>query len=313
MKKASSTSHAGKAFEKTPDEQPSSSSSTGAGLGLPAVLVAFIFLAAGLLTPPLLNKWQSSRVSGNAAGGASNASLGASGRALQGGADTATTSNADASALPLRIPCNDENLADFLHNEPTVGMHTVCFASAPRTRENGEGGVENGIKYTYYAGMHAPSKDAGGVYSKTPSLLNSLKVSLETNLNLPQPGPLQQPYALFTPRGERLWGVSDDLSEEEEIETIANLIKSEMVIIMEGGSWTWPGVRIGFTRTIDLYSIMPGPPGTSWKAEERQRTAEIETLSLKPLVVSVRGFIEPEECDFIEEEAGPHMRYSGVR
>ena len=67
---------------------------------------------------------------------------------------------------------------------------------------------------------------------------------------------------------------------------------------------------------------MPGPPGTAWKAtgsdddnddeKSKHRTAEIETLSLQPLVVSVRGFIDDDECDYIQTEAGPAMAYSGV-
>ena len=280
VKKVSQTAYAGKAFEKVPDEEPVSAG--GGGIGIFHLLIAVGILAAGIaLAPKYLNKET------KGAGGDGVASPAAAGRAL----------DAADEKLPLHFACDDENLSQFLHDEPTVGMHIVCFTRS-----------EQGMQYSYYRGMHDTFH---GTVDASDAATNVavLKKSLEENLKLPLPGPLQQPYALFTPRGERLWGALDELTSTE---AIADLLQSEMVIVMEGGSWTWPGVRIGFNRTIDLYSVMPGPPGTTWRADEKYRTAEIETLSLKPLVVSVKGFIEDDECDYIQEEAGPSMAYSGV-
>mmetsp|Transcript_35437 Transcript_35437/g.77715 ORF Transcript_35437/g.77715 Transcript_35437/m.77715 type:complete len:498 (+) Transcript_35437:99-1592(+) len=303
VKKASSTSYAGRAFEPAPDENKSGG---GGALQLSHVLIAALFLAAGILTPPLINWWQSTAAASSRSdgGGDSSAVLNSSadGRVL-----TEDTGSASSGSLPIRTPCSEENLANFIHDHIAIGMHIVCFSC---DADDGDDCV--GLTYKYYRNMYTTFQGSVDAGAEAKSSLSALKQSLVDSLSLPLPGPLQQPYALFTPRGERLVGALDELSEEDEEETIASLIKSEMVIIMEGGSWTWPGVRIGFTRTIDLYSIMPGPPGTRLGGEEKKRTAEIETLSLKPLVVSVKGFIEPDECDYIQEEAGPHMRYSGV-
>ena len=68
-----------------------------------------------------------------------------------------------------------------------------------------------------------------------------LKKSLEDRLGLPPPGPTQQPYALFTPRGERIWGALDDEALLMDGKATADLLRSGMIIVMEGGSWTWPG------------------------------------------------------------------------
>lgn len=281
VKKVSQTACAGKAFEKAPDEEPVSAG--GGGIGIVHLLIAVVILAAGIaLAPRYLNKETESAEDGVA-------STAAAGRAL----------NTNAGNLPLHFACNDENLSQFLHDEPTTGMHIVCFTKS-----------EQGMQYSYYRGMHDTFHGTVQVdASDAAANVAELKKSLEENLKLPLPGPLQQPYALFTSRGERLWGALDEISSTE---AIADLLQSEMVLVMEGGSWTWPGVRIGFNRTIDLYSVMPGPPGTTWRADEKYRTAEIETLSLQPLVVSVKGFIEDDECDYIQKEASPSMAYSGV-
>jgi prolyl 4-hydroxylase len=43
------------------------------------------------------------------------------------------------------------------------------------------------------------------------------------------------------------------------------------------------------------------------------RNATLETLSLHPLVLSVKGFLSEEECDWIQRTAEPKMTYSGVK
>jgi prolyl 4-hydroxylase len=81
-----------------------------------------------------------------------------------------------------------------------------------------------------------------------------------------------------------------------------------LLIVTRGGQWLWPGVRIGFRRLIDL-SYVPGLPE---EKEVENRTATLETLSLRPLVVSVDGFLTDDECDIIQELATPRIEYSGV-
>ncbi|KAL7478496.1 hypothetical protein ACHAW6_004259, partial [Cyclotella cf. meneghiniana] len=75
-----------------------------------------------------------------------------------------------------------------------------------------------------------------------------------------------------------------------------------MLILTEGGSWIWPGVAEGFRRVVEVSSPKSKEPST----------VTIETLSLRPLVVSIEGFLTEKECDYIAEKAGPRMHYSQV-
>mmetsp|Transcript_13715 Transcript_13715/g.40116 ORF Transcript_13715/g.40116 Transcript_13715/m.40116 type:complete len:355 (+) Transcript_13715:639-1703(+) len=138
---------------------------------------------------------------------------------------------------------------------------------------------------------------------KTKSVWRNIRTRLETNLSLPPSGPLQQPWAIFTPEGDRLVGADDDIVDEEIV--TKSLLRSGMLIVMEGGTWIWPGVRVGFKRTVHLDWAMKGH-------DSDRQTATIETLSLRPLVVSVKGFISTDECKEIQNLAKPTLQYSGV-
>ena len=313
------TAVAGKAFEKVPAEDESKSEapvlfSEGRrhGIGLPHLLGAIVVLVAA-------------RYLNNSQEGMDNASLSGENASSSDKPDFAARMKALANDAIVHYPCTDENLAQFLHDEPTVGMHLVCFTlkDDPPDPDGEHPWHDGGLQYTFDRNMYKTLRHDSRVQveSNTGWEYGVLKKSLEERLRLPLPGPTQQPYALFTPRGERIWGALDDEKALMDGRATADLLRSEMVIVMEQGTWTWPGVRIGFTRTVDLYSIMPGPPGTAWKApgndddeksKQQHRTAEIETLSLQPLVVSVRGFIDDDECDYIQTQAGPTMAYSGV-
>lgn len=114
---------------------------------------------------------------------------------------------------------------------------------------------------------------------------------------------------MFTPLGNKLVGErfvtisGDAIGSNKHI--IGSITASGMIVVTQGGNWMWPGVREGFQRTIELE-----PPPNSDTSETRNVT--IETLSLKPLVVSIEGFLSGEECDYIAKKAGPNMQYSGV-
>lgn len=114
--------------------------------------------------------------------------------------------------------------------------------------------------------------------------------------------PNRQNFAIFSSRGEKL---ATGGSEKVDMKKLQN---EGFLVIMRGGQWLWPGVRIGFKRTVDL-SMVPGLPAGR-TAEKRNAT--LETLSLRPLVVSVEGFLSDEECDIIQEVATPKIRYSDV-
>jgi len=112
----------------------------------------------------------------------------------------------------------------------------------------------------------------------------------------------RQNWAIFSSNGEKLASADDAKVDMQQLQ------KEGFLVIMRGGQWLWPGVRIGFRRTIDLSTVPGLPEGRTTE----KRNATLETLSLRPLVVSVEGFLSDEECDIIQEVATPKIRYSGV-
>ena len=138
---------------------------------------------------------------------------------------------------------------------------------------------------------------SGAVQMPTPTSWQDLKGTLVQQFGL-RPEENKQSWAIFNSRGVKI-ATGDDT--EVDMRKLQGLS-----VVFRGGQWMWPGVRIGFRRTIDL-SYVPGYPRGG-----ETRTATLETLSLHPLVVSVEGFLSDQECDRIQELASPDMRYSGV-
>jgi len=79
----------------------------------------------------------------------------------------------------------------------------------------------------------------------------------------------------------------------EVIQSVDNLAYLGGGIIYTNGNFIWPGVAIGHKITT--------PEGY-----------EMETLSLKPLVLRVANFLTDNECDYIQRESEPHMHASGT-
>ena len=137
-----------------------------------------------------------------------------------------------------------------------------------------------------------------------------VKQLLVHELRLMPEGPRQQPWAIFTPLGERIVGENDVVTKGgsgSSTHVLQSLASSGMVLVFQGGNWRWPGVREGFQRNIEL---SPTLDFRSLSTERRNIT--IETLSMTPLVVSIKGFLTEQECDHIANTAGPRMQYSGV-
>jgi prolyl 4-hydroxylase len=97
-------------------------------------------------------------------------------------------------------------------------------------------------------------------------------------------------WVAFSAEGERLFD-ADSFDEQ--------LLRDHgLVVVLEGGVWRWPGVRVGFQRRIEL--------------SEENRTLTLETLSLSPLVLASAGFLSESECTEIQRLAEPIVRYSEV-
>jgi len=69
-----------------------------------------------------------------------------------------------------------------------------------------------------------------------------------------------------------------------------------VVLVFEGGQFIWPGIEIGYIRTVAV----------------GEEVYELETVALTPLLLSVRGFLTEEECDGIRKASLPKLQQSTV-
>jgi prolyl 4-hydroxylase len=183
-------------------------------------------------------------------------------------------------------------LDKVLHEKPVPGMSVVCMHRSMAS-----------LKLTFWPGAYKLESPPTVEWQGLPDW-KTYKETLVKYLQLRPADNLHQPWAIFSPDGELL------VKEDNPQVNMEGFAKMGMVLVFQGGQFIWPGVRIGFKRTIQLYSIMPA--GSPPMDPSKNRTATLETLSLEPLVFSVEGFLEDHECDWIQQEATPTLQYSQV-
>ena len=172
---------------------------------------------------------------------------------------------------------------DFLHENEIPGMHAIC--------------LKEDSSWDLYVGAKQSTNPVNNKL-KQKMTWDVLKEALDSALTLHLRPIKYQPWAVYSSSGEFIATEDDDMADVNKLAGI--------ILLMEGGQFLWPGVRIGFQRVVDL-SYIPGVP-----IRGLSRNATIETLSLYPLVLSVKGFLEFEECDYIQDKATPSMVYSEV-
>jgi hypothetical protein len=194
-----------------------------------------------------------------------------------------------------QFPCTSELLADFVHDEPVAGFHILCF----QYDDNDDG--------TLHLDVRVGGTEQDPVVHRVmegPVSWETLKGVLQDTAWLQSSAPTDfQPWALFSPVGERLVD-AQTVEDPSSGDTIVDVLAKDvgMVLAYSGGQFLWPGVRLGFKRPVALYSIMPGNPPRTF---EKNQTATLETLSLYPLVLSVEGFLTKEECRHIQVSFHP--------
>jgi len=250
-------------------------------LGARHFFLALIALCLGIVTPPLMSFYQLDYYLEKIEYAVS------SGRelfAFSGEKQTSVTPTKDDSIQTQFVECKEENLDLFLYKEEmNPGVHVFCYSD--RTM-------------MIYEDSHIPT-----MTRNIPSWTIILNEVIYGDLMIkPHKISNSQPFAFFSTTGEKI------VDEDEFGEHSIPLLKQHgMVLLFEGGNWIWPGVRIGFKRQVDVVS------GYSSSHKDHQNSSlEIETLSIKPLVLSVKNFISEKECDHIQKIAEPDMEYSSV-
>jgi hypothetical protein len=305
--------------DNKPKPEPSSKNSSS-----PAVIrqrnwmgigIAILAFAVGVLCPPMLKHFQVSSTgnettSSDAAGTTTKQRQ----EQLQHRRTTsktqkdvvytasATHSVSLAKAMPQtpQYPCTDDRLAEFVHDEAVAGFHILCLKYVDDDGVTTGGGRSPTLHLDVRVGgternqvIHHREMEGAVAWDAFKVILQDSTASLHSSVP-----PDFQPWALFTPEGERLFdamSVEDASSGETFVDGLAQDIG--MVLLFTGGQFLWPGVRLGFKREIALYSIMPGNPPRTF---EKNQTATLETLSLFPLVLAVEGFLSKEECRHIQ-------------
>jgi len=285
-------------------------------------MAALSCLALAVLTPFLLQKWNPQ--SDNNSGTSKRGSISSSRK---------TSEQLYPSAQRPLFPCTEEVLSNYWHDHPVPGMHMVCLeplliaSSSSSSSSSSKSNAIKQVNLTFYKG--SVRQVSSQITASLPlPWVETLEPLLQAHLDLPVVGSTPaQPWAVFSPNGVHLATAGGGkTTEANNIGQIAtSMIQQGLVLVFQGGQFVWPGVRIGFLRTIDLYSTMPlaisehnqerhtrSGGGSSSSSNNKPTTATLETLSLSPLILSVKGFLSTEECDHIQAKASPTMRYSEV-
>lgn len=215
--------------------------------------------------------------------------------------ESASTLRLSSSSSPL-YPCTDSFLRDFWHDVPIQGFHIACL-----TQENDHRKLTlfpNAFESRSQSILSSSSSsDPDGLVLDWPNI----QKILQSRLDLPAGDNNFQPFAIFSPEGRRL--VDGHTFEDPNDEILFLLLKNGVFLIYQGGQFLWPGVRPGFQRhNVSLYSVMP----LGLQEQHVNHTITIITLSMKPLVLSIHGFLTQQECLHIQKKARPFLEYSEV-
>jgi prolyl 4-hydroxylase len=245
------------------------------------LFVALVALVAGIISPPLWKivvkegqPWPSMIFKDPSSSSSEKESRQLSEKTSSSGID-------GGSGGVSHYSCSSVELANYLHTAPVRGMHVVCLDATTNRMTMYKGSSSspiNPVLEETVEGRHRTWAD--------------LKPLLVSKLGLQAMHALKQPWATFSPTGERL--LAEDSPGDASTEQMFAL---GMFLVIEGGQWVWPGVEKGFIRHIQL---------------DAERNATLKTLSLNPLVLSVDGFLTDEECDWIKMTAEPDMAQSWV-
>eukprot|EP00747_Dinoflagellata_sp_TGD_P148927 gnl/TRDRNA2_/TRDRNA2_176968_c0_seq1.p1 gnl/TRDRNA2_/TRDRNA2_176968_c0~~gnl/TRDRNA2_/TRDRNA2_176968_c0_seq1.p1 ORF type:complete len:427 (-),score=61.33 gnl/TRDRNA2_/TRDRNA2_176968_c0_seq1:50-1330(-) len=173
-------------------------------------------------------------------------------------------------------PCTEAELQQWLFVESKwSGYHVLCF-------DDVNSGEQLKLRYWLH-GVQPPES----LELPTPKI-SELRSVLQRALNLHRRSNQafqQNDFNIFTTDGQ----VLDLDSEEAELPT-------GLVLLYKGGAFLWPGIEVGFKRTVQA----DGKPYV------------LETISLKPHIFKVEGFMVDKESDHAIARAAKIVQPSPV-
>ena len=286
-----------------PRAPPKSVTTTGGGFSLWVKLtLAVISLFLGLVTPPLFTRAEEATTTTTE----KDASFKGTEECTANADGTTSCTYSTLGSPESLFPCTDNVLDSYLHKDPVPGYHVVCFSTA----HNPDNTIKDYLQVTYYLDGFR-NKTITQTFNQYQGKFSwkHIKFGMGRKMTLEMKDWVGefQPWAIFTPLGQRIADADLDDPETEDL-IIEVLLKYQTLLVYEGGQFIWPGVAKEFRRPVNLYSIMP--PGDV--TDKPDRVVTLHTLSLRPLVLMVEDFLTPEECDHIQTIAEPTMKYSDV-
>jgi len=187
-------------------------------------------------------------------------------------------------------PCGASN---YFTEKEVVGLHLICLDSSHGIPE---------VSYLvniYQNSMNNPTQFSISINEKDP--YQYICRTLEKELQLLTKNQSINPWAMFTTTGEKILNLNDMLS-------------TSTTLVYEGGSFIWPGVKVGHKQMIYLNDGNNNNNNNNQNVgtESEGEFLQMETLSMNPLIFSIDNFLSFDECDYIQLHASPHMASSGV-
>eukprot|EP00929_Paragymnodinium_shiwhaense_P034782 TRINITY_DN18881_c0_g1_i1.p1 TRINITY_DN18881_c0_g1~~TRINITY_DN18881_c0_g1_i1.p1 ORF type:complete len:509 (+),score=87.74 TRINITY_DN18881_c0_g1_i1:83-1609(+) len=152
--------------------------------------------------------------------------------------------------------------SDYLSDVTFPGLHVLePSGSTLRIYQEGQDPKQDGAKEALALAADSWSGD-----------MAKARQAIEEALKIPAPVPYQLPWAIFDYQGRQITAVQDLMAQKVAFLTII-------------GRFMWPAVRVGFEQEAE--GIRNG------------ETLIVKTLSIRPAVFEVAGFILPHEADRI--------------
>jgi prolyl 4-hydroxylase len=237
-----------------------------------------------------------------------------------------------------KYDCTHDDLSKFLHDDMEMaGMHLVCLHRHNRSMTFFRGTTLNKFKTVSFGSVDRDTGkksdgnnneatttwQGGDVQWERLSTWASMRSVIHTGLELDLSDPRIVPYGPERPRDNwkqqfshppwSVYSLEGHRLVQQDSSTCSStrpLWETGMFLVMEGGQFVWPGVRVGFKREISIAKTMgKGGISSSGNSGNNNHNVTLETLSLQPLIFSVDEFFADEECTYVREAAQPKLKY----
>ena len=216
-----------------------------------------------------------------------------------------------AANMPSKEECGGADPDAWISGTWTSrGFHVICISpDCAVADEDGSCATSGPSAKVCWGGIKSDCQELHGLASvleeEGPESLVSLQDLLIEGRPLSNPKRFEKLLKARLKHGKHplnfgFFAVADDHLAPRKLESLRGELG--MILAFEGGSFLWPGVRVGFLRNM-TFPLTDAPP----------MKLQIETRSLQPLVVEISSFLDEKDCQHIIDKALPHIEKSAVK